>query len=57
MKEAAARREEAERHEEEEELARAIEFERRERAKLAEQAVPDEPPAGGADVAEVVLRA
>ncbi len=38
-------------------MARAIEFERRERAKTIVAEMAEEPAAGGADVAEVVLRA
>ena len=49
--------EEEEKREEEEELARAIEFERRERAATIIKEMPEEPPAGGPDVAEVVFRA
>lgn len=42
---------------EEEELQRAIEFERLERAKSIKEEMAQEPPAGGADIAEVVFRA
>ena len=42
---------------EQEELAKAFEFERRERAKTIKEELPPEPAAGTADVAEVVFRA
>ena len=43
--------------EEEKQLAEAIEFERMERAKWLSDKLPEEPPAGGPDVTEIVLRA
>ena len=38
-------------------MAKAIEFERKERAKWLVDKMPEEPAAGGADVSEIVLRA
>lgn len=56
-REAALKQDEDDRQEDEEELARAIEFERKERAATIIESMPEEPAQGGADVAEVVFRA